>query len=117
MSRRDEIEDGMGCAGLVPTAAERREEREAEKAKRTRLDVVLLRNCLGNLYVAVQRFGRKPECPVDLDVQFAMREAARALGPPYSELETCALCGGTKQTYPAGSFEPKPCPTCSTVNR
>jgi hypothetical protein len=32
-------------------------------------------------------------------------------------LETCELCDGTKQTYPAGSFEPKPCPACTSVNR
>jgi hypothetical protein len=43
------------------------------------LEVPILRNCLGNLFAAVQRFA-----PIDADIQFAMREAAQALGPPYS---------------------------------
>ncbi len=47
-------------------------------------EVAILRNCLGNLYVAVQNLGRVPGVPRDADVQFAMREAAQALGPPYS---------------------------------
>jgi hypothetical protein len=48
------------------------------------VEIALLRNCLGNLYAAVQRFG-----PIDADIQFAMREAAQVLGPPYSSVETC----------------------------
>jgi hypothetical protein len=47
-------------------------------------EVAILRNCLGNLYVAVENLGRVPSVPRDADVQFAMREAAHALGPPYS---------------------------------
>jgi hypothetical protein len=47
------------------------------------VEIALLRNCLGNLYAAVQRFG-----PIDADIQFAMREAAQVLGPPYSSVET-----------------------------
>jgi hypothetical protein len=52
------------------------------------VEIALLRNCLGNLYAAVQRFG-----PIDADIQFAMREAAQVLGPPYSSVETRCECG------------------------
>ena len=61
-------------------------------------DAAILRNCLGNLYMAVARYGLRPDTPADKDVLFAMDEAARALGPPYSELETCEQCSGTKRT-------------------
>lgn len=45
------------------------------------LEVPILRNCLGNLYAAIQRTERFVG---DADIKFAMREAAIALGPPYS---------------------------------
>lgn len=72
-------------------------------------DAVLLRNCLGNLYAAVQRFGRRPDAPVDLDVQFAMREAAQLLGPPYSELETSPVPAGH---FWRGDIDPAECRHC-----
>lgn len=55
-------------------AVERDQLRSANEA------LPILRNCLGNLYVAVQRFA-----PQDADIQFAMREAGMALGPPYAD--------------------------------
>lgn len=60
--------------GLIRCAA------HAESHGRSKRDELpILRNVLGNLFAAVQRFG-----PVDADITFAMREAAIALGPPYS---------------------------------
>lgn len=54
-------------------------------APETNDDLPLARNALGNLYMAVLKFG-----PIDRDIQFAMREAAKLLGPPYlSEKTEC----------------------------
>jgi hypothetical protein len=47
-------------------------------------DLALARNCLGNLYMAVARYGVRSGTLVDNDVKFAMYEAAQFLGPPYS---------------------------------
>jgi hypothetical protein len=76
-------------------------------------DVIILRSCLGNLYAAVQRFG-----PIDADIQFAMREAAQALGPPYSAVETpvvpdgdrCDRCG--IWLPPVAEWSMPSCPDC-----
>lgn len=57
-------------------------------------DLAIARNCLGNLYVAVENLGRVPSVPRDPDVMFAMREAAQFLGPPYTAL--------TKEVSPTG---------------
>lgn len=61
-----------------------RAKKEIERLRRassppSSVDIAIARNCLGNLYAAVQRFG-----PIDADIQFAMREAAQFLGPPYT---------------------------------
>lgn len=59
---------------------------------------ILWRNTLGNLVAAVERMGRRPETPVDLDVQFAMREARQMLGGLYAEtkpathMPACPIC-------------------------
>ena len=46
-------------------------------ASETSGDLPLARNALGNLYMAVLKFG-----PIDRDIQFAMNEAGQLLGSP-----------------------------------
>jgi hypothetical protein len=47
------------------------------RAPETSGELLLTRNALGNLYMAVLKFG-----PIDRDIQFAMNEAGQLLGSP-----------------------------------
>jgi hypothetical protein len=48
-----------------------------QKPPETSGELLLTRNALGNLYMAVLKFG-----PIDRDIQFAMNEAGQLLGSP-----------------------------------
>lgn len=62
----------------IPDHLRNQDNLRIERLVASQQNEALFRNCLGNLFMAVQRFA-----PIDADIEFAMREATKMLGAPY----------------------------------
>ncbi len=89
----------------------------AELHVETSGDLLLARNALGNLYMAVLKFG-----PIDRDIGFAMNEAGQLLGSPLQVKTSVIGCKDCDYYRSTGLGECKSCgaslvhcPTCKTA--
>ena len=100
------LEDALGIVKeLLARQANSHETRAGE--------LMIARNCLSNLFCAVQRFA-----PINDDISFAMREAAQYLGPPHAQKALAGNgpkceCGHWDTAHHIGSTTAKgPCGLC-----